>query len=231
MNFRNYSVPYAADDRYAKRVAYFSMEYALHQPLKIYSGGLGFLAGSHLRSAFELKQNLIGIGILWKYGYYDQSRNQDQSLNPIWMEKNYSYLEDTGIKYQIVIHGASIWVKAYYLPPTVFNSAPLFLLSTDMPENDHMSQTICHKLYDANVSTKLAQCILLGVGGAKLIDELNFLFRIGRDCDMPILHIGQALFEFIPFGLQTSQGCARFSINTQTFGVIFRIMHRFLHHQ
>ena len=174
MNFRNYSVPYSVDERYAKRVAYFSMEFAIHQPLKIYSGGLGFLAGSHLRSAYELRQNLIGIGILWKYGYYDQARNQDQSLQVTWMEKSYTYLQDTGIKYQILIHEAPVWVKVFYLPPTVFNSAPLFLLSTDVPENDHISQTITHRLYDANVSTKLAQFILLGVGGAKLIDELNF---------------------------------------------------------
>ena len=174
MNFRNYSVPYQVDERYAKRVAYFSMEFAIHQPLKIYSGGLGFLAGSHLRSAYELHQNLIGVGILWKYGYYDQARNQDQSLQVTWMEKSYSYLEDTGIKYQILIHDSPVWVKAFYLPPTIFNSAPLFLLSTDLPENDYISQTICHRLYDGNVSTKLAQFILLGVGGAKLIDELNF---------------------------------------------------------
>lgn len=174
MNFRNYSVPYEADARYAKRIAYFSMEFAIHQPLKIYSGGLGFLAGSHLRSAYELRQNLIGVGILWKYGYYDQARNQDQSLQVTWMEKIYSYLEDTGIKYQILIHESPVWVKAFYLPPTIFNSAPLFLLSTDLPENDYISQTISHRLYDGNVSTKLAQFILLGVGGAKLIDELNF---------------------------------------------------------
>jgi starch phosphorylase len=174
MNFRNYSVPYQVDENYSKRVAYFSMEFAIHQPLKIYSGGLGFLAGSHLRSAYELRQNLIGIGILWKYGYYDQARNPDQSLQVTWMEKIYSYLEDTGIKYQILIHDSPVWVKVFYLAPTVFNSAPLFLLSTDLPENDYVSQTICHKLYDANVSTKLAQFILLGVGGAKLIDELNF---------------------------------------------------------
>lgn len=174
MNFRNFSVPYTIDDRYSQRVAYFSMEFAIHQPLKIYSGGLGFLAGSHLRSAYELRQNLIGIGILWKYGYYDQTRNQDQSLNPMWMEKHYSYLEDTGIKFQIMIHEAPVWVQVFYLPPTVFNSAPLFLLSTEVPENDYISQTICHKLYDANVNTKLAQYILLGVGGAKLVDELNF---------------------------------------------------------
>ena len=174
MNFRNYSVPYKIDERYAKRVAYFSMEFAIHQPLKIYSGGLGFLAGSHLRSAYELRQNLIGVGILWKYGYYDQARNQDQSLQVTWMEKIHSYLEDTEIKYQILIHESPVWVKAFYLPPTIFNSAPLFLLSTDLPENDYISQTICHRLYDGNVSTKLAQFILLGVGGAKFIDELNF---------------------------------------------------------
>jgi starch phosphorylase len=65
MSFHDFSVPYESDARYAQRVAYFSMEFAIHQPLKIYSGGLGFLAGSHLRSAYELKQNLIGIGILW----------------------------------------------------------------------------------------------------------------------------------------------------------------------
>ena len=174
MNFRNFKVPYSVDERYAKRVAYFSMEFAIHQPLKIYSGGLGFLSGSHLRSAYELKQGLIGVGILWKYGYYDQARNQDQTLQVTWMEKIYSFLEDTGIKFQINIHEHPVWVKAYYLNPETFKSAPLFLLSTDLPENDYVSQTITHRLYDANVATKVAQFILLGVGGAKLMDELGF---------------------------------------------------------
>ncbi|MFM9021968.1 MAG: alpha-glucan family phosphorylase [Sediminibacterium sp.] len=174
MSFKSFQVPYEISEQYNKKVAYFSMEFAIHQPLKIYSGGLGFLAGSHLRSAYELRQNLIGIGILWKYGYYDQARNQDQTLEVTFMEKIYSFLEDTGICYQILIHEHPVWVKAFYLPPTVFNSAPLFLLSTDLPENDYVSQTITHRLYDANVATKVAQFILLGVGGAKLIDELGF---------------------------------------------------------
>jgi starch phosphorylase len=174
MNFRSYQVPYLIDDQYSKKAAYFSMEFAIHQPLKIYSGGLGFLSGSHLRSAYELKQNLVGIGILWKYGYYDQTRNQDQSLQPAWMEKIYSFLEDTGIKFQILIHDHPVWVKAMYLNPETFKSAPLFLLTTDLPENDYVSQTICHRLYDANVATKVAQFILLGVGGAKLMDEIGF---------------------------------------------------------
>ena len=150
------------------------MEFAVHQPLKIYSGGLGFLSGSHLRSAYELKQNLIAIGILWKYGYYDQARNQDQTLQVQWNEKTYNFLEDTGIKFEITIHDAPVWVKVFYLNPETFQSAPLFLLSTDCPENDYVSQTITHRLYDANVATKVAQFILLGVAGAKLVDELGF---------------------------------------------------------
>jgi len=184
MSFRNYQVPYEINEQFKKKAAYFSMEFAIHQPLKIYSGGLGFLAGSHLRSAFELNQNLIGVGILWKYGYYDQARNQDQTLQVTFMEKMYSFLEDTGIKYQILIHDHPVWVKAYYLAPNTFCSAPLFLLSTDLPENDYVSQTITHRLYDANVATKVAQFILLGVGGAKLIDELNF--------DPEVYHLNEA---------------------------------------
>ena len=174
MNFRNFKIPYSIDDTYSKKVAYFSMEFAVHQPLKIYSGGLGFLSGSHLRSAYELKQNMIGIGILWKYGYYDQTRNQDQTLQVSWMEKNYAFLEDTGIKFQIPIHESPVWVKVFYLNPETFKSAPLFLLSTDVPENDYVSQTITHRLYDANTATKVAQFILLGIGGAKLLDEMGY---------------------------------------------------------
>ncbi|MBS1509901.1 MAG: alpha-glucan family phosphorylase [Bacteroidetes bacterium] len=174
MSFTNFNVPYSIDERFGKRIAYFSMEFAVHQPLKIYSGGLGFLSGSHMRSAYELRQNLIGIGILWKYGYYDQARNQDQTLQVQWNEKIYNFLEDTGIKFQVNIHEHPVWVKAWYLNPETFKSAPLFLLSTDLPENDYVSQTITHRLYDANVATKVAQFILLGVGGAQLIDLLNF---------------------------------------------------------
>lgn len=184
MSFSPFAVPYPVEDSYKKKIAYFSMEFATHQPLKIYSGGLGFLAGSHLRSAYELRQNLIGIGILWKYGYYDQERNQDQTLDVAWNEKLYSFLEDTGIKFQIMIHEHPVWVKAWYLNPDTFKTAPLFLLSTDLPENDYVSQTITHRLYDANVATKVAQFILLGVGGAKLVDMLGF--------DPDLYHLNEA---------------------------------------
>ncbi len=173
MDFKNFKMPYSISPDYSKKAAYFSMEFAIDQSLKIYSGGLGFLAGSHMRSAYNLKQDLVGIGILWKFGYYDQARNHDQTLQPTWTKKMYSFLKDTGIKFQIDIHSAPVWVKAYYLDPETFNTAPIFLLSTDLPENDHLSKTICHRLYDANEATKLAQYILLGKGGAKLLDLMN----------------------------------------------------------
>ncbi len=173
MDFENFTIPFDINPEYSKKVAYFSMEFAIDQALKIYSGGLGFLAGSHMRSAYNLKQDLVGIGILWKFGYYDQARNHDQTLQPTWTKKMYSFLVDTGIKFQIEIHSAPVWVKAYYLDPEIFHTAPMFFLSTDVPENDHVSKTICHRLYDANESTKLAQYILLGKGGAKLLDEMN----------------------------------------------------------
>lgn len=175
MTFNQFNLPYNINPKYNKKVAYFSMEFAIHQPLKIYSGGLGFLAGSHLRSAFELKQNLIGIGILWKYGYYDQARNQDQTLQVNFMEKIYNFLEDTKIVFQIPIHGHNVWVKVWYLAPHIYESAPLFLMSTDVPENDYLSHTIIHRLYDGNASTKIAQFILLGIGGAKLLEEIGFI--------------------------------------------------------
>ena len=174
MDFKNFQMPFSINPDYSKKVASFSMEFAIDQALKIYSGGLGFLAGSHMRSAYNLKQNLVGIGILWKFGYYDQARNHDQTLQPTWTKKMYSFLQDTGIKFQIEIHSAPVWVKVFYLDPEIFHTAPMFFLSTDVPENDHISKTICHRLYDANESTKIAQYILLGKGGAKLLDVMNF---------------------------------------------------------
>lgn len=178
---------YKIDKKFSKPVAYFSMEFAVDQPLKIYSGGLGFLAGSHLRSAYELNQNMIGIGILWKKGYYDQERNQDQTLRVSFRDKDYSFLTDTNIIFPITIHGSRVYVKAFLLKPEVFKTAPLFLLTTDIQENDYLAQTISHRLYDPNETTRIAQSILLGVGGAKLLDVLE------RETEIYHMNEGHAL--------------------------------------
>lgn len=164
---------YTPDPKYTTSVAYFSMEFAIDQALKIYSGGLGFLAGSHFRSAYELKQNLLGIGMLWTYGYYDQTRNKEGHMVPSFVQKEYSYLQDTGIMFTVPVHYTPVYVKAFLLKPETFGSAPLFLLSTDVPENDEISRTITHRLYDPNETTRIAQSIILGIGGAMLLDLLQ----------------------------------------------------------
>lgn len=164
---------YEPAQQYSTAVAYFSMEFAVDQSLKIYSGGLGFLAGSHLRSAYEKKQNLMGVGILWKYGYYDQVRDKDALMTPSLTHKHYSYLQDTGIIFTVPVHNSPVHVRAYLLKPETFGSAPLFLLSTDVPENDYISGTITDRLYDPNETTRIAQSIVLGTGGAMLLDILN----------------------------------------------------------
>ncbi|WP_353717412.1 alpha-glucan family phosphorylase [Dyadobacter sp. 676] len=169
-----YQHPFTADKKYQKSVAYFSMEFAIDQALKIYSGGLGFLAGSHMRSVYALKQNLIGIGVLWKYGYYDQGRKKDGSMQPEFREKMYSYLIDTQIRFQIPLMGKDVWVAAYYLDPETFGSAPLFLLTTDTDGNDESTRAISYSLYDADVTYKVAQCMVLGIGGARLLEALQY---------------------------------------------------------
>lgn len=175
MSRKAFEFPYKTDPAFPEKIAYFCMEYGIHQPLKTYAGGLGFLAGSHMRSTYTLKQPMVGIGILWKYGYYDQVRKQDQSMDVLFSEKIYGFLVPTGLKFTIRISRHDVWVTAYYLPPEIFNTAPVFFLSTDLPENDYLAQTISHKLYDANPETKIASAILLGAGGAKLLELLEWL--------------------------------------------------------
>lgn len=164
---------YTPAPKYKKAIAYFSMEFAVDQALKIYSGGLGFLAGSHMRSAYELKQNIVGIGMLWKYGYYDQVRDGNALMKADFIAKSYGFLQDTEIQFTVTVHNSPVHVRAYLLKPETFGTAPIFLLSTDVPENDFLSRSITHYLYDANEQTRIAQSIVLGIGGAMLLDILK----------------------------------------------------------
>ena len=166
--------PYKPATKYKKKVAYFSMEFGIDQSFNIYSGGLGFLAGSHMRSGYELKQNMIGIGMLWKYGYYDQARNDDQTLKTEFNEKHFDFLEDTGIEVEVKLHdNPHVKVRAYVLKPEVFGTVPMYFLSTDVDGNDHLSRTITNHLYDNNPVTRISQSIILGIGGAKVVEALG----------------------------------------------------------
>jgi starch phosphorylase len=164
---------YEIAPEYSKSVAYFSCEFAIDQSFKIYSGGLGFLAGSHMRSAADLRQNLCGIGILWSYGYYNQARGEDRELAVQFRRKEYAFLQDTGIRFTVPVHSHPVWVKALFLPGDIFGTVPMFFLSTDVEENDPLSKAITHRLYDQDHLRRIAQYIILGAGGARLLDELG----------------------------------------------------------
>ena len=158
---------------YHKKIAYFSMEIAVDQALKTYSGGLGYLSGSHMRSAFDLKQNVIGITILWTSGYYTQNRSHEGGMQADFFNHTYSFLKDTDIRFTVNIHGNDVRVKVLLLKPKTFGTCPVFYLTTDIEENDPLSRTITNRLYDANEATRIAQSIILGVGGAKLCEILK----------------------------------------------------------
>jgi starch phosphorylase len=178
---------YDINKNFSSSIAYFSMEFAIDQPLKIYSGGLGFLAGSHMRSAYDLKQNVVGVGILWSFGYYDQERNEDRTLNPQFTRKYYYFLDEIPQKVSVQVQGKDVIVKAFLLRSETFGTAPIILLSTDIEENDYLSRTITHKLYDSNERTRVAQEIVLGIGGVRILEAL------GREVDIFHMNEGHAL--------------------------------------
>lgn len=187
MNLFSYDI----SEKFTKSVAYFSMEFAIDQSLKIYSGGLGFLAGSHMRSVYDLKQNVIGVGILWSFGYYDQSRNEDRTLKPHYTRKFYYFLEELDIKVTVKINNVNVVVKGFLLRCDVFGTAPMILLSTDTDENDYLSRTITHKLYDSNERTRVAQEIVLGIGGAKMLQAINHkadIYHMNEGHALPLVY-------------------------------------------
>lgn len=187
MNLHSYDI----DKRYSKSVAYFSMEFAIDQALKIYSGGLGFLAGSHMRSVYDLKQNVVGVGMLWSFGYYDQTRNEDRSLKPAYTRKFYYFLQELDVHVTVKIHGEDVRVKAFYLAPDTFGTAPMILLSTDIDENDYLARTITHKLYDGNERTRVAQEIVLGIGGTRVLEALNHqidIYHMNEGHALPLVY-------------------------------------------
>ena len=183
MNLHTYKIK----DEYKTAVAYFSMEFAIDQALKVYSGGLGFLSGSHMRSAYDLGQNIIGVGMLWSYGYYDQSRDKHKDLQALFIRKRYYFLEDLNIEVKLNINNHPVYVKALLLKPETFGTAPIIFLTTDYDKNDHLAKTISHKLYDVYEDTRIAQETVLGVGGVKVLEALN------QNIDIYHLNEGHAL--------------------------------------
>jgi starch phosphorylase len=150
-------------------VAYFSMEMAIDQSLHTYSGGLGFLAGSHMLSAGDMALPMVGVTILWTFGYGDQVIADNGEVDIVYVRRDYPFLKDTGITVEVTIFGQPVKVKAYLLEPGQFGTVPIYLLTTDIPENTPEHQALTHKLYDAEQRTRISQEIILGVGGMRVL--------------------------------------------------------------
>lgn len=152
-----------------KTVAYFCMEYGLENSLKLYSGGLGILAGDMLKAAHDLKAPVVGVGIKWLRGYTEQVIAPDGRTVDCYPEHEYPYLEDTGVTVTVKIKGQRIACKVWRTER--FGNAPLLLLDANLPANGERFYTSF--LYGGGTEERLAQEIILGVGGYKALKALK----------------------------------------------------------
>lgn len=159
-------------------VAYFSMEIAMDQSLNTYSGGLGFLAGSHMQSAGYLQMPIVGVTMLWSYGYYDQRIDHTGQVEVAYIRKYYDFLTDLDIYTEIESFGEKIKVKAYRVEPELFGTCPVYLLTTDIDGNSEWARSISYKLYDGDEKIRIAQETVLGVAGVKILQAVNYNFDV-----------------------------------------------------
>lgn len=160
------------------KIAYFSMEYGLHISLRLYSGGLGVLAGDYLKEASDENSNLFAVGLLYRYGYFKQalSLNGDQIHNfppqeftklPVSPVRNE---EGDWVRISVDLKGRTVQAKIWLLK---VGRIDLYLLDTDIEENSWEDRALTHQLYGGDNEHRLKQEILLGIGGIRAIEALG----------------------------------------------------------
>jgi starch phosphorylase len=151
------------------RVAYFCMEFGLHEDFRIYSGGLGILAGDILKAAHDEQLPVVGVGILWRQGYTDQHIDKNGVPYDSFYEYKYDFLEDTGVSVNVKIRGRQVKVKVWKC--TAFENAPLYLLDTFLSCNSDWY--ITGQLYGWFDEERIAQEMVLGIGGVRALKKLG----------------------------------------------------------
>ena len=159
-------------------VAYFSMEYGMHSALKIYSGGLGMLAGDYLKEASDSNVDMCAIGFLYRFGYFTQSLSMDGQQIANYEAQNFSSLP---IERQLDDNGQPLVVDVPYMNYTVHayiwrvnvGRIKLYLLDTDNEMNSEFDRPITHSLYGGDWENRLKQEILLGIGGVLTLKKLG----------------------------------------------------------
>lgn len=165
-------------DKAQKLIGYFSMEFGIHECLPTYSGGLGILAGDHLKSASDLGIPLVGVGLLYRESYFTQFLSPHGHQQSVYISNDFADMAITPVKKDtgdiLLIHiqldnqvvAARIW-KAQV------GRVPLFLLDTDFPENPVKDRTITQRLYVADRDQRLFQEMFLGIGGVKALKSMG----------------------------------------------------------
>ena len=170
-------------DKSRPSVAYFSMEYGLNQVLKIYSGGLGMLAGDYLKEASDSNVDMCAIGFLYRFGYFKQSLSMDgqqianyeaQNFNSLPIERQ---LDADGNHLVVDVPYMNYQVHAYVWRVNV-GRISLYLLDTDNDMNSEFDKPITHSLYGGDWENRLKQEILLGIGGMLTLKKLGIQKQI-----------------------------------------------------
>ena len=167
-----------APDATRPSVAYFCMEYGINQVVKIYSGGLGMLAGDYMKEASDSNVNMCGVGFLYRYGYFKQTLSMDgqqiaqydaQNFNSLPVER---VLDENGQPMVVDVPYMNYQVHAYVWVMNV-GRIKLYLLDTDNEMNSEFDKPITHALYGGDNENRLKQEILLGIGGMLTLKKLG----------------------------------------------------------
>jgi glycogen phosphorylase len=158
-------------------IAYFCMEFGLHESFQIYSGGLGILAGDHIRSAGDLKLNFVGVGLFYKNGYFTQSIVSGSQVAS-W--PNYSKQplpvrlltsdDDKPVIITVPFKNGILHAQVWTLK---IGFSTLYLLDTDLPENTEEQKSLTASLYGGDQRRRIAQEMLLGIGGVRVLEAIN----------------------------------------------------------
>lgn len=159
-------------------VAYFSMEYGLTNILKIYSGGLGVLAGDYLKEASDSNIDLTAVGFLYRYGYFTQTLSMDGQQIANYEAQNFNTLPLTQVMQS---NGKPMVLEVPYPGRTVYahiwkvsvGRVPLYLMDTDIPQNSEWDRSITHQLYGGDWENRMKQEYLLGIGGILMLNKLG----------------------------------------------------------
>ena len=163
--------------------AYFSMEFGLHESLPLFAGGLGILAGDHLKAASNLGIPLTGIGLMFREGYFRQFldhngwQQETYPINDVFDLPVKKVTDSSGFEVKIEIPGPKGLIIACVWQLRV-GKIRLFLLDTNLPENPEIIRNITSRLYDSHHETRIAQEILLGIGGIKVLTAMDIFPNI-----------------------------------------------------